>query len=177
MRKAFRQVFFVIILLACSNHHSWAQSDLQWQDYKGAWFKVEYPADFTVKPSIKSTTSVKGYDSAFFVSPDQSVEFYIFSPMWNGVPSDIQLNPKTEKLVSETTEDVPDKPHNMGMKSVRRYTIVAKDSSYLRSYVDTENKVANTRFVVGLKYNNMETYNAYKDRYLRFKESLKQYLD
>lgn len=108
MKKAFRTVFVVIIILACSNHYSWAQSDSQWQDYKGAWFKVEYPSDFTVKPSLKSTSG-KGYDSAFFVSPDESVEFYIFSPMWNGVPSDIELNPKTEKLVSETTEDVSER--------------------------------------------------------------------
>lgn len=173
---SFKPVYVALILLVCSNYSCWAESDFLWKTYNGAWFKIDYPADFTVSPSLKST-SAKGYDSAFFISPDELVEFYIFSPQWNGVPSDIEFNPKTEKLVSEKTEEVPDKPESMGMKSVRRYTITAKDNSYLRSYVDTENKGINYRFVIGLKYRDMETYHAYKEKYQKFVKSLKQYAD
>jgi hypothetical protein len=52
--------------------------------YKGAWFDIMYPAGFTVRPSIKSSTSAEGYDSVFFASPDGKVEFYISSPQWRG---------------------------------------------------------------------------------------------
>lgn len=40
----------------------------------------------------------------------------------------------------------------MGTKSVRWFTIAAKDKSYLRSYIATKNNQLNTSFVMGIKY-------------------------
>lgn len=66
--------------------------------YNGAWFDILYPSDFTPLPSIKSSSNIDNYKSVFFISPDKTVEFYIFSPQWSGEPNDIQLNPDMEKI-------------------------------------------------------------------------------
>lgn len=52
----------------------------QTKTFKGAWFEIKYPSSFTAKPSQKSATSDKGYESAFFESQDHLVEFYVFLP-------------------------------------------------------------------------------------------------
>jgi len=123
-----------------------------------------------VRPSLKIKTSIKGYDSAYFVSPNGTVEFYVFSPQWKGKPTDIEVNPKLEELISEKTD-------TKGDKSVRWYTIGAKDKSYLRSYVDTQDKLQNVRWVIGIKYSDSDSYNAHKEKYQEFVKSLKQYAD
>jgi hypothetical protein len=165
------------LFLFCHLHSlAYSENSDDVKTYKGAWFQIEYPENFTAKPSLRSS-SARGYDSAFFVSPDKSVEFYVFSPQWNGQPSDIQLNTKTEEMVSGKTDNVPDTSQKLGTKSVRRYAIAAKDKSYLRSYVDTENKQLNYRFVIGLKYRNMDVYREFQDKYKNFVKSLKQFAD
>jgi hypothetical protein len=138
--------------------------------YKGAWFDIKYPSYFMVKPSIKSTQSTKGYDSVFFSSTDGGVEFYVFSPQWNGNPVDIELNPNIEEYAAKKEE-------KRSGKIIRFVTIRALDNTYLRSYVDTENIALNTRLVFGIKYRSQKDYDKYKQYYLYFKESLRQYAD
>jgi hypothetical protein len=67
------------------------QSVNRWLTYRGAWFEVKYPSTFRVRPSLRSSSSTRGYDSVFFTAPDDNVEFYVFSPQWNGTASDIEL--------------------------------------------------------------------------------------
>ena len=141
-----------------------------WPAYKGAWFEIKYPPHFKVQPSLKSATSVKGYDSAFFPSPDREVEFYVFSPQWNGKPTDIEMNPDRETLVSEDFE-------NRGEKRIRMVTVQDKAGTYKRSWIDTQDNAANTRLVFGFKYKDQLSYNKYRKEYLLFKSSLKQFAD
>ncbi len=140
----------------------------EWKTYKGAYFDVRYPASFSARGSQR--TDGERYDSAFFRAPDGSVEFYIFSPIWNGDPQDIEINEATESYVSQKTET------RNGIK-VRRVTISGKDGSYLRSFEDTEDTNTNTRKVFGIKYKDQSAYNKYRQTYLTFKQSLKQYAD
>jgi len=86
--------------------------------FEGAWFQVAYPADFTVRPSLESS-SAEGYDSAFFDSPDGEVTFYVFSPQWGGEPSDIALDPDTEAMQDST-------PSTEGPVTTTRVTIRAR---------------------------------------------------
>jgi len=141
----------------------------QTKTFKGAWFDVKYPSSFTVKPSLKSTTVQEGYESAFFVSPDQLVEFYVFSPQWNGNPTDILLK-SSEKLIKtyKTTK---------GSQMQKWWTISAKDGSFTRSYYQVSDDSANTIKVIGIKYKNHQAHNKYKEHYLAFKSSLVQYAD
>lgn len=143
-------------------------SQQKWLTYRGAYFDIKYPATFSARGSQRMDG--ERYDSAFFAAPDGSVEFYVFSPIWNGDPEEIEINEATEAYVSEDSET-----YN-GIK-VRRATIRARDGSYLRSFEDTENTNTNNRTVFGIKYRDQATYNKHRQTYLTFKKSIKQYAD
>ncbi len=137
--------------------------------FTGAWFEIKFPSSFTVKPSLKST-SKKGYESAFFISPDNDVEFYIYSPQWNGNATDIDLNPNSERIVSDITQ-----AHNN--QTIRYYTYESNDKSYTRSYQETIEGGGALKWIIGLWYKNQSAYNKYKKQYLAFKSSLVQFAD
>jgi hypothetical protein len=147
-----------------------AQAVNRWLTYRGAWFEVKYPATFRVRPSLRSSSSTRDYDSVFFTAPDDNVEFYVFSPQWNGTPSDIEINPQSEALVSQ---EITQK----SSRSIRRVTVRARDGSYSRSFEDTEDTATNTRKVFGIKYVNAAAYNHYRQTYLTFKASVSQFSD
>lgn len=138
-----------------------------WRTYKGAYFEVKYPAGFRVRPSLRSDENP---DSAFFTAPDGSVEFYVYSPLWNGEPTDIEINEATESYVAQNTEE-------KGGIKIRRVTIRAKNGSYTRSFEDTENTNTNNRTVFGIKYRDQKVYEKYRQSYLTFKKSIRQFAD
>lgn len=131
--------------------------------HKGPAFDVRYPADFKVR---RGRTD----DSFYFTSKDKAVEFFVFSPLWNGDPSEIYLNAKAEKVVNENRE-------TKKMIVVYRATYAAKDASYTRAVEDVENKEYNTRYTFGYKYRDQKAFEKYRKAYLAFKKSLKQYAD
>ena len=138
--------------------------------YEGAWFTINYPSDFIVKNSMRSLTSVEGFDSAFFTSPDGLVEFYIFSPQWNGIPSDIEIRPQSELLIDSDIRRLSDRTEIL-------YTIAAKDGSYKRSYREVKQYESTVNWVLGIKYTSQRAYQKYQQAYVRFKKSLIQYAD
>ncbi len=147
-----------------------ANAPVKWRTFKGAYFEVKYPPGFKARKSLPSNSFEGQHDSAFFTAADGTVEFYVFSPLWNGTPEDIELVATTELLVSETTE-------RKGAVKTRRVTIKAKDNSYTRSFEDTENTETNNRRVFGIKYKDRDAYNKYRSQYLTFKNSLRQFSD
>lgn len=161
-------IFFSIVLTLPLMGMAAEGSD--WPTYKGAWFSIKYPPGFRVRPSLKSRDAITGYDSAFFVSPRQEVEFYVFSPHWGGEPEDIKIDPNRELLVSENSE-------RKGNKNVRTVTVKDKAGKYFRSWVDTQDTLSNTRLVFGIKYKDQAAYNKYRKQYLIFKNSLQQFSD
>ena len=141
--------------------------------FQGAWFSVRYPATFRRSPLAAQRRTGPGYDSAFFTAPDQSVQFYVFSPQWNGEPRDCQIDSRREVLVDEHVE-VGWRPH--GATSARQVTVRARDRSYERSWVDVATP-ENTRLVFGIRYRNAAALRAYRPQYLAFKKSLAQFAD
>ncbi len=140
-----------------------------YKTYTGAWFAVNYPSDFTVKPSMKSLTSTEGFDSAIFTSPDSTVSFYVFSPQWSGKPSEINIR-SNEIMTDSITEGLEE-----GI-TVNEWTIEAKDKSYKRSYREVIRQ-DNINWIVGLQYTSDAAYRKYRQQYLNFKNSLMQYAD
>jgi len=163
-------VFFALAIGIQFTYGADKHSANEWKKYEGAWFQIMYPSAFHVKPSLKGTTSVKGHDSAFFVAPSKEVSFYVFSPQWNGIPSDILLNPKNEKMLSV------EKSEKNG-KKIRKYSIAAKDGSYYRIYEDTQSPKLNTRHVFGVYYKDKKILEKYKKEYKYFQNSLIQFAD
>ena len=141
-----------------------------YKTHKGAWFDIKYPADFLATDIQKSSTRQTGADATVFLSPDKSVEFYIYSPQWGGVAPLIEVNPKTERL--DATQK--SKAKN-GV--ITWTTISAVNGDYLRSYQDFLSEDKNVHWVIGIKYRNQASYNRYKEQYLFFKKSLQQYSD
>ena len=154
-------IFFTVIIIGQT---TMAQTKI----FNGAWFDINYPSNFIAKGSLKSTTS-DGFESAIFKSSDNLVEFYVFSPQWNGEATDILLKTK-EKLSSSKSEI-------NGDVETKWWTITSSDGSYSRSYQQKYNKSQNTKWIIGIKYKNGSALEKYKKEYALFKKSLKQYAD
>ena len=154
-------IFFVTFLPLLSKDKS------DFKLYRGAWFEVSYPKNFTIKPSIVSNVPNQ-YDSVFFISPDQSVRFYIYSPQWNGDPTDITIKSDEKEIDTKT------KTEN-GITN-KWYTYKNK-SGYSRSYLEVTNTNQSTQHVFGFEYDSPKSLKKYKKEYDTFKKSLKQFAD
>lgn len=144
--------------------------------FKGEWFDVRYPPDWTSKRGASSNTSATGTDSARFTSPDGSAEFYVYSPLWNGTPS--PFDSRSESVVSRRTQ-VSKADKKTGSPTIRVVwtTTRARNGSYWRSVVDTENITYNTRRTFAFRYRDEATRCKYAPAFERFKASLRQYSD
>lgn len=169
MNKTKKNLFIVFLLVSFSVSFAKDKAKSDSLTYKGGWFEINYPKNFTVKPSIPSTMP-NLYDSAFFISPDQKVKFYVFSPQWSGDATDISRKVDTEVEKDTKTE----KKNGMNHKW---YTYERKDGSYLRSYQETTNEEETTKLIIGIEYADRESYKKYKDDYIKFKKSIKQFAD
>lgn len=149
--------------------------------YRGTWFDVEYPSNFTahpIRPKEKfDTVDYVATDEAYFLSPDQSVEFFVYSPLWSGNPKQYLDTAKNEVVVSEKINEVT----GIIGDSVTRYvTVRAEDFSYYRSFVSIKEQVnsgSDIHHVFGIKYRDDAAYEQYKEQYIAFKKSLTQYAD
>jgi hypothetical protein len=140
-----------------------------WAEYTGAWFTIDYPADFIARPSLPST-SASGHDSVFFDAPDGRVQFYVMASQWWRAPRDIALDPARERVVAERT-----RPWQGGTR-VRR-DIVARDGSYRRTIELYRSVDGTAGHVFQLRYADSDASSAYKSVYRRFKQSLVPYAD
>jgi hypothetical protein len=138
--------------------------------YKGAFFEVSYPHNFTVKPSIRNSGGMDAYDSAFFISPDKKVKFYIFSPQWSGDATDIAMD--SEKEIEKDVKTEKNKNEEN-----RWFTYASKVGSKTRSYHEIVSADKSTVKIFGIEYDDKKSYDKYKAEYLKFKKSLQQFAD
>lgn len=141
----------------------------KFKKFKGAWFDIEYPANFTAKGSEKSATS-DGFDSGTFTSPDGKVQFYVYSPQWNGHPKDILIKKNEENQVDYSEE-------TKGDLTVKRWVIEADNGRYRRAYEETTDYKSQTNKIFGMMYDPDVYKDQYQSDYLHFKKSLMQYAD
>lgn len=143
--------------------------------YEGSWFDIQYPSSFSARPPEPKEKTGLEPDEAFFTSPDKTVEFFVYSPLWGGDPKDYLNVAPNEKLVSEKESSSKE---NGGSLS-RWVTVAAKDGSYTRSYVSVKGQieVGGVHHVFGIKYKDQKSYDRYKADYEAFKKSLMQYAD
>ncbi|UOE42327.1 hypothetical protein MTP09_06745 [Chryseobacterium suipulveris] len=145
------------------------QKPTTYKQFSGAWFDIEYPSNFKAENSQKSSTNSEGFDSAVFTSPDGKVQFYVFSPQWSGNPLDIKVT-SCEKIIETSQQKEND-------IFVKRWTVAADDGTYFRSYEETAETLSNINKVFGIKYASKADLEKYREEYLHFKKSLKQYAD
>ena len=164
-------LFFVTISVSQAQNIETNSSkiDAQYLTYKGAWFTIDYPKSFKVKPSISYNAT--SYDSVFFSSLDNEVTFYVCSPLWSSTCDDILLD-----TLLETKGEVQTTNTKNGLShTVHFYTITAKDGSYSRSYQESVQE--SIRWIIGIKYKNEDALKKYRMQYLHFKHSLVQFSD
>lgn len=146
-----------------------ASSVTDWKTYTGAWFKVQYPANFEVVAREESSTSSEGNDGVSFVSPDGSIEFYVFSPQWSGESQWVHAKEGEAKSESSTEAE--------GSQTTTWVTLAGPKGAYERSYADTFDPTLNTRHIFGFRYPNKAAYGEWKEVYVKFKQSLEQFAD
>lgn len=149
--------------------------------YRGFWFDIKYPQNFSATPNSPSYVAENQdvrikTNEARFLSPDGTVEFFVFSPLWGGDPFDYLKVKDREILVSEETATSTE---GLNTKTVYWATIKAKDNSYYRSFVSTKINLEDSQihYVLGIKYKDTKMYETYKNAYTEFKDSLQQYAD
>ena len=154
--------------------------------YRGSWFDIEYPQNFTARPTtptnVYNTVTHVLTDEVYFTSPDGTVEFFVYSPLWSGNPETYLTIAPTEEVVSEKTEEVKESERSgqFGDRVLRWVTAKAKDGSYYRSFVSIKEQVgtgSSLHHVFGIKYQDSASYEKYREVYVSFKESLRQYAD
>lgn len=152
--------------------------------YIGAYFDIEYPKEFRATPSSSNPfyngDKYEQIDEARFISPDESVEFFIFSPSWGGDPANYLTVAPTEHIVSDIIREDDGKGGRYDKKIIRWATLQSNDGSYYRSYISIKEQVGtgdDLHHVFGIKYASNEVYNQYRDAFIAFKKSLHQYGD
>ena len=136
--------------------------------YQGAWFDIDYPRGFRALERERSG-SASGYDSASFLSPDGSIEFFVYSPQWSGTTYWTSLGPgETEASRTQSVE---------GNLHYTRVMITGPGGAYQRAWVEVRDTLTNTNHIFGIKYADQAAYDRYRDAYLHFKDSLVQYAD
>ena len=139
-----------------------------WKNYDGPMFSVFYPANWKAR-------SGSDPDAAFFSSPKESVQFAVYSPQWNGLPKELNLDPRREKLVATRVQK-----SGGGEKTqivTRWQTFRALDGAYTRSLVDVEDVTLGTRRAFVFRYKGADAYKRFLPDFKFFKASLEQYSD
>jgi len=141
------------------------QATAQLNTFRGVGFEIGYPTSFRAFGSQKSPQS-NGFESVFFSSPDNLVEFYIFSTQTSGVANDI--------LLRSNEKQSPVQLQKGGSKLIKYWTINAKDGSYERTYQETVDVNSGDNWIIGLKYKNQAAFAKYRNDYLAFKKSYRK---
>ncbi len=136
--------------------------------YPGAWFDISYPPGFQVVEREFSLTG-SGFDGVGFISPDEKVEFFVFSPQWRGISRWAQVRAGEKELErrKETKGDV----------TVVWVEVEGPQGSYKRAWVENINELYNTNLYFGIRYADRASYDRYLKQYQEFKDSLIQYAD
>lgn len=148
--------------------------------YRADWFEVRYPKTFSASPTepniVYNGETIITTNEAHFTSEDAGVEFYVFSPQWSGEPEYLKVIPG-ETVVSEKTEESGE---GLSKKRVQWFTYQAKDGSYYRSVISIREQVdtgSDLHRVFGFKYRDEAVYEKYKEDFVSFEKSLRQFAD
>jgi len=135
--------------------------------HKGNYFSIDYPEDFKVVTSYSK-------DEAHFISPDKSVEYFIYSPLWGGEPVDYLTVKPSEKLIKEKTvkgkNNNPARDINRDIQITKWVSLQAKNGAYTRAYLHIKRKssdetlqMGDIDLVFGFKYKNKNAYKLFKN--------------
>lgn len=140
----------------------------EWKLYHGNFFEIGVPPNFVERPEGKLVGDNRS-DGVSLWNESQGVEFYVFSPQWNGV------SPWTKTKTAETLDSHESK--TTGDVVEEQWTMTAKNKSYVRFVVSLTNTTLNTNRTFGIRIPNMKVYAKVKPTYVQWKRTLQQFAD
>ena len=140
-----------------------------WKKHQGAYFDIGVPPGF--KATAQGETVFDGKTNAVSLWNEKlQVEFYVFSPQWNGRADILDVAERAEVLESR-------EKNKKGDLVIEEVTIKARDKSYIRFVVSTTNEMYNTNKTFGIRVPNMKVYEQVRALYLQWKQTLQQFAD
>lgn len=132
------------------------------ESFSGAAFKTKVPKGFTAKPSLGSGKNFNNYNSYFFISPDELVQFYAYSTPTKTKPNDIIFpNEKIEMQVSQSMDTI-----------ITTWKLpLNKQTGYIRAF--TEKSFDNGILITGYYFKDEAAYDKYLAEFNNFKNSIK----
>ncbi|MBS0657696.1 MAG: hypothetical protein JSR82_05535 [Verrucomicrobia bacterium] len=140
-----------------------------WGKFKGAFFEVGIPPGFKASGQMPNPGGA-GHDAVSLWNATDRVEFYVYSPQWNGRSNYAGPIPGTEKVTSRESS-------RQGNVAEEQLTITALDNSYVRFIVSRTKENENTNTTFGVRVPNMSVYQQIKPTYVRWKQTLQQFAD
>jgi TPR repeat protein len=125
-------------------------------------FEIKYPPNFYKK--IEHTNPNKDVITINFLSPDNSVEFFMFTRQGIGNDSEIRFNPNLEKITRNQISNIPE-----GLFTLK--TIESLKGEYSIKYQEFISTDKELYFYTGFKYKDEDSFNLYKNRFLLFRHS------
>lgn len=139
-----------------------------WGKFRGAYFEVGIPPGFQASGRMRGDGG--NFNAVSLWNAASKVEFYVYSPLWNGRSDYLSPRGEVESVTSRETS-------NKGGVAEEQLTITAHDRSYVRFIVSRTKVNENTNTTFGVRVPNMGVYEQIKPTYVRWKGTLQQFAD
>ena len=164
----------LLIALACFSLSPFLRSagaaiPAGWGSFHGNFFVIGVPPGFVAKPRGNPGGGGKS-DAVSLWNKASSVEFYVFSPQWNGRAEIMEVAQGAEVLTSKES-------NRTGSVLEVQLTITARDRSYVRFVISRTKENENTNTTWGIRVPNMKVYEQIRPTYVRWKQTLEQFAD
>ena len=140
-----------------------------WGSFHGNFFVIGVPPGFVARPRGNPGGGGK-FDAVSLWNKTSSVEFYVFSPQWNGRAEIMEVAQGAEVLTSKES-------NRTGSVLEVQLTITARDRSYVRFVISRTKENENTNTTWGIRVPNMKVYEQIRPTYVRWKQTLEQFAD
>jgi len=140
-----------------------------WQTFRGNYFIIGVPPGFVATPQGDPGGGGR-HDEVSLWNAELSVEFYVYSPQWNGEALIMEVGTRAEELTSSESK-------RTGNIEEKQLTITALDKSYTRFVVSLTNVAENTNKTFGIRVPNVKVYERIRPTYVTWKKSLTQFAD
>jgi len=159
---------FVAVMTVCLSNAP-AGVPTGWKTHRGNYFSIGVPPGFVATPQGESGDGGRS-DAVSLWNQKLAVEFYVFSPIWNGNVIIKEVAERAEELTSHESKKT-------GGILEEQWTITARNKSYVRFVVSRTDVEKNINTTFGIRVPNMKAYESIRPIYLQWKATLEKYGD
>ncbi len=155
----------------------------QWKSYDKDFFAIMHPANFSLAYSFnlvegkKDDPELEESNTAYFVSPDKTVAFYVYSPQWSGEPSALVAGDNETGSQTADLSYLCPADKNSFDENASSTLHVFKTNTYTREVFDVAHEQLGTRRTFAIEYRSEADRARYWQQFLLFTIGLTQYAD